>query len=192
MNDRAFRLDFFIAICALLVSAITAGASAYQTWIIGQQFGASVWPYLSTDTTFTAHGVEVALVNDGLGPALVRSAQLYIDGNPVPSWKQFFLTISRDPIVKTHVQRRTASARATSIDASTIVRAGESKNLLALNIDAASLSSVLARHQLRLEFCYCSLNDRCWTLRATPGKSTNDVPQQVAHCEIGSKIDTGF
>jgi hypothetical protein len=31
MNDRAFRLDFFIAIAAVVISALTAGTLVYQT-----------------------------------------------------------------------------------------------------------------------------------------------------------------
>jgi len=47
MNEKAFRLDFFIAIAALLVSAISAIALIYQTRVIGDQYAATIWPYLS-------------------------------------------------------------------------------------------------------------------------------------------------
>ena len=44
MNEKAFRLDFFIAIAALLISALTAGALVYQTRVIADQYAATIWP----------------------------------------------------------------------------------------------------------------------------------------------------
>ncbi|MGC2633018.1 MAG: hypothetical protein WA215_02280 [Candidatus Cybelea sp.] len=56
MNDRNFRLDFFIAIAAVLISALTAGTLFYQTRVIGDEFAATIWPYLSVGTTYDTGG----------------------------------------------------------------------------------------------------------------------------------------
>ena len=42
MNDRTFRLDFFIAVAAVLISVITAGTLFYQTHVIGDEFAATI------------------------------------------------------------------------------------------------------------------------------------------------------
>ena len=97
MNDRAFRLDFFIAIAALLVSALTAGTLIYQTRVIGAQYAATIWPYLSVETTYdNPSGVTIALNNEGLGPALIHSAHLSVDGKDASSWYDYFIVLARE------------------------------------------------------------------------------------------------
>ncbi len=68
MRDRWLKFDTVVAICALLMSTLTAGAMVYQTRVIADQFSASTWPYLSVDTTYNPNNVEISLVNDGAGP----------------------------------------------------------------------------------------------------------------------------
>jgi hypothetical protein len=97
MNDRAFRLDFFIAIAAVLISAITAGTLFYQTRVIGDEFAATIWPYLSVGTAYDTGGETIEVANDGVGPALVRSAQLYVDGRKVRAWNDYLKALARDP-----------------------------------------------------------------------------------------------
>src|SRR5579863_2155170 len=113
MNDRAFRLDFFIAIAALLVSALTAATLIYQTRVIGHQFAASTWPYLSVSTTLDPQAISLDLANDGLGPALIRSAQLTVDGRPLPSWNAYFQTLAtEEPALRALFTRAAAQALA--------------------------------------------------------------------------------
>jgi hypothetical protein len=38
MNERRLRLDFVIALCALLISTVAAVATVYQTHVIARQF----------------------------------------------------------------------------------------------------------------------------------------------------------
>jgi hypothetical protein len=69
------RIDLLIAICALLISALTAAASLYQTRVIANQLSSSVWPYLGIAMSRepdTGH-LSFAIANDGLGPAIVRT-----------------------------------------------------------------------------------------------------------------------
>ncbi|MBV8375238.1 MAG: hypothetical protein JO302_06980, partial [Candidatus Eremiobacteraeota bacterium] len=133
MNERAFRLDFFIAIAALLVSALTAGTLIYQTHVIGAQYAAAIWPYLSVETTYdNPNGVTIALNNEGLGPALIHSARLSVDGKSVASWNDYFLTLAReDPRIRSFFTRMQAAVQrglvprvtiATSTVASTAIR----------------------------------------------------------------------
>ncbi|MFY9665426.1 MAG: hypothetical protein WAK19_13335, partial [Candidatus Cybelea sp.] len=86
MDEKRFRFDFIIAFCALLISTIAALASVYQTRVIGEQLSATVWPYLSIDRTFNPQAVSLSITNYGLGPALIRSAEIELDGKKVRSW----------------------------------------------------------------------------------------------------------
>ena len=51
VNEKVFRLDLTVAVAALLISGVAAGASAYQTYVIRKQFSATVWPYLTYITS---------------------------------------------------------------------------------------------------------------------------------------------
>jgi hypothetical protein len=195
MNDRAFRLDFFIAIAALLVSALTAGTLIYQTRVIGAQYAATIWPYLSVDTTYdNPSGVTIAIDNDGLGPALLRSAQLSVDGKEVSSWNEYLLALVRNDVrIRSFFKRMEAAALSghpppltitTASIGSTTIRPGQSKVIFKLWSSSPGLVPLdaVAQHPMTIDFCYCSLNGSCWTLHATPGKNGGPNPHPVSQC----------
>jgi hypothetical protein len=204
VNDRAFRLDFFIAIGALVISALTAGTLIYQTRVIGDQFSATIWPYLNVETTYTtANGESIELVNNGLGPALIRSAQLSLEGREMRSWDGYVLALAReDPAIRRFLLRvghGTAAGRpvplsivTASIGPTTTLPAGQSKTLLKFSSPVEGfipMKAVMA-HPIALSFCYCSLNGSCWTLRTTPGKASGTPPQPTSHCATAASIES--
>ena len=167
---------------------MAAGASAYQTWVINQQFGATVWPYLAVDTTTNPDGMIVALTNNGLGPALVRSAQISVDGRPASSWKDYVNGISKDPLLRNrHFHMHTST---TSVDASTTIRSGESLQLMAVQMKTPLAAVVIPRHPIGLTFCYCSLNEHCWELHTVVGQAGGPLPTPVRDCAVGARIES--
>src|SRR5579884_1412004 len=116
------RFDTIVAACALLMSAITAGAMVYQTRVLQDEFSATVWPYLAVSDYYGKDSFAIRLVNEGVGPALIRSAQIFVDGKPVSGWDDRFFTTLLGQKIRT-LHGSTLSDR--SIDASTAVRAGE-------------------------------------------------------------------
>jgi hypothetical protein len=199
MNDRAFRLDFFIAIGALLISALTAGTLIYQTHVIGDQFAATIWPYLSVGTTYNADGETIEVSNDGVGPALVRSAQLQVDGKVVRSWNEYVERLASDPELlpifrRTQAAVLSGSASKTtlsmsSIGPSTTLRPGQTDTLLKISLAGSIPTGVLTKHPITIDLCYCSLNGTCWLLHAAPGKISPD-PQQVPRCAGQAAIES--
>jgi hypothetical protein len=189
LSERAFRLDFVVAIAALLISALTAATLIYQTHVIGDQFAATIWPYLSLNSTYGVKGLNIQLVNDGLGPALIQSAQLSVDGRAVPTWNDFLQEFVDEPAVREMVLRASAKGSAppiemstASIGPSTTLRPGDARMLIAVSYAHPLPISVLTEKQLSLEICYCSLNGNCWLLHGTPGKDTRSTPQTVSRC----------
>lgn len=199
MNERAFRLDFFIAIGALLVSAFTAGTLVYQTRVIGDQFAATIWPYLTVGTTFAQNGETIEVANDGVGPALVRSARLEVDGKRLQAWNDYFDVLAHDPDMRKVFLRARAAAvtnpadrpiiSMTSIGPSSTLRPGETETLMRLSLAGGVPPEVLAKHPVALEFCYCSLNGSCWILRGMAGRINAD-PQSVSHCSSADAIQS--
>jgi hypothetical protein len=199
MNDRTFRLDFFIAISAVLISALTAGTLFYQTRVIGDQFAATIWPYLSVEATYDNDGEMISVVNDGVGPALIRSAQLQVDGRPVRAWNDYEQVLANDPATRTVWRRTLAIAlgrsnthptiSASSIGPSSTLRPGEARTLFRVVFVSNVPSQVLTKHTLALDICYCSLNGSCWSLHAMPGRINPD-PQSISHCVAGAAIQS--
>jgi hypothetical protein len=189
MNERAFRLDFFIALAALVVSFLTTATLIYQTRVIEEQYSATIWPYLSLDTTTNPDGIKIALTNDGLGPALVRSAQLTIDGKAVSGWPDF-LNVLKPEIGRITHGKASFGSTSGDTDESTILRPGTSSALLVIKgLRTQAEVDAIKRHAIGLNVCYCSLNGRCWLLHAFAGVSSSAGPHPVSGCPVGPHIN---
>lgn len=197
MKDKEFRLDFFIAIAALLVSAASAAALFYQTRVIGDQYAATIWPYLSASGSLGPRGFSVTVVNDGLGPALVQSAQLAVDGKPASGWSQYIDALLKEPEVRTFFATKRADFLAgRPVDGSmmfgpigpgTTIRAGDALTLMKIDFANAPTIAII-RHTILLKLCYCSLNKSCWTLVANYTKSAPEVTKPIAACATDTSI----
>jgi hypothetical protein len=192
VNEKAFRLDLTVAVAALLISGVAAGASAYQTYVIRKQFSATVWPYLTYITSSSADKFfELDISNPGIGPALIYSALVTRDGRAIE--RPVGPTIT--PALGQAIQPERAGAEAeekrrrlhgvSNMTASTIV-AGDvvpaGSKLELLRVEGKFLANrVIAdiRH-IDLTICYCSLLGDCWTKRlwddAVRPKSVRSCP----------------
>lgn len=183
--ERRLRLDFVIALGALLISTVAAAATVYQTHVIAQQFSATVWPYVSFDATTSPGSFEVDLRNDGLGPAIIRSVRLSFDGKPLASLETLVsMVLKREP------QARIAALAAlrageniritTSTPAAGMVIPANTKHVV-VRIDGAVLMRYFGPpvRRVGVTLCYCSLTGSCWTLNSHPD---NAEPKPVTSC----------
>lgn len=177
MNEKRFRFDLYVALLALIISGVAAFASAYQTYVIRQQFSATVWPYLTFTTRSSVDNYfELDVGNAGIGPALIRSAVVSRDGKPIdvasnptasPALSVAFRAdqeeANRDEAAaKFHGK---AGTTVSSIVRGDVVSAGSTLQLF--RVDGKFLTRrVMAdvRH-VDLQICYCSLLGNCWTKR---------------------------
>jgi hypothetical protein len=179
------RFDTIVAACALLMSAITAGAMVYQTRVLQDQFSATVWPYLSVEDDYDKGSVALRLINQGVGPALIRSAQVSVDGKPVAGWdKSFFTALFGQSITRSY-RRVGLQVADGSVDSSSALRAGDARTLIAIRIARPDLIHAALKHRVELRFCYCSINEKCWTLQTGPARS--GLPTPVSGCRT---VDT--
>ncbi len=82
---RRREWDGVAAIIAALVGLLALCVSGYTAYIQRQQVRAQVWPYLIAGNNDNEHSIEV--YNKGVGPAIVRSAEVWVDGKPQKDWK---------------------------------------------------------------------------------------------------------
>src|ERR1700759_5115006 len=86
LNRPAYRREWdgLAAVIAAFVGLLALGVSGYTAWLQRQQVRAQVWPYLEVGVSPAKR--EVTLYNKGVGPALLRSGQLFVAGKPQKNW----------------------------------------------------------------------------------------------------------
>jgi hypothetical protein len=182
MNERRFRFDLIIAVSALLISTVAALASVYQTSVIREQLSAAVWPYLSIDRTYNPTGITISITNYGLGPALVRSASMQLDGKPRSSWNEVIATYVRlghEMHAKGRIQTTDAN-----LDGSVVLSPGATRRLFDVRADGTAIRAVKKVDDITMNICYCSLLGQCWE---TTSKQ-NAGPVARSSCPIGPSI----
>ncbi len=168
---KAIRLDLVIAVCALVVSGLATSASWWQTHVVARQLEAQVWPYLTITGTLSSKEVSYTLSNDGLGPAVIRSVVLSVDGKPQPTMVDAMHAL---------IGRMGTQAHALSMAApgpGTVIRVGGSVTML--HLTSPVLAPKLARQtgRVALRVCYCSIVGGCWLK-----ESQQSDPRIVASC----------
>jgi hypothetical protein len=156
---RGIRLDLIIAVCALLMSSLATAASWWQSRVVAEQLSSQVWPYLTFQTTYDPNYVALDITNDGLGPAIVRSVVLTVDGKVYSDPRLAFRRIFRP-------EKGKASAQLRSISPGTVIRAGADALLFRLNAGWASRQYAAASNRVDLRVCYCSVLANCWLISA--------------------------
>ncbi len=185
MGEKRFRLDFAIALGALLISTIAAISTVYQTRVIAQQFSATVWPYVTFDRTNSPSMMELDLRNDGLGPAIVHGVTIDLDGKHVSSLEAALTDVFKaQPQATKRIRAAAAHGNGgLSITTSTphagMVVPANAKHVL-VRLNGAVLVSGLGPSLLNLKvsLCYCSLTGSCW--RQTLAE--DQTPVAVASC----------
>jgi hypothetical protein len=183
--ERRLRLDFIIALCALLISLVAAAAAVYQTHVIAQQFSATVWPYVSFDITNSPWEFDAELRNDGLGPAIIRSASITLDGKPQPSLEKIVsLVAQREPQAAIAARAALRAGQTVRISTNTphagMVIPANAQHVVVRLTGAVVVHYFLADVQrVEIRLCYCSLTGSCWTLASHPDDAE---PKPVASC----------
>jgi hypothetical protein len=185
VDDKRFRLDFVVAIGALLISTVAAVATVYQTRVIASEFSATVWPYVSFDTTYSPSLVEVDVRNDGLGPAIVRSVAITWDGKPQPSLEALFAMLAaRNPRAVSAVRAAVRAGAAIKLTTSTptagmVIPANAQHEIV--RMEGAALIALFrpSLHRFGLSLCYCSLTGSCWIQRF---QRADQEPSAVRSC----------
>jgi hypothetical protein len=174
MNEKRFRFDLFIGLCALLVSCVAAAASAYQTYVINQQYQASVWPYLRFSFSSDDQQLSLTVKNYGLGPALIRSFEITLNGKPVASLSPY--------VVSLESPKERGSVGFEVMGQGSVLPASETAPLMTVAKNPTVVRALLARQgAIDISICYCSLLGRCWMQRM---QDSSSEPRDVRYCPL--------
>lgn len=168
--------DIIMSVSAITISVISLVVAIEHGRTQHDLLAASSWPFLGgwiSDGSDADHKIQIGVVNSGVGPAKVKSFELFYKGKPVSSGLDLLRAccgLSSDPaVVKTQLQ----GGLSFSLIDESVLRAGDDVKVLTLSrLPQRPVTEKLA-HALRdLSFrtCYCSVLDQCfvgdmWTTR---------------------------
>ena len=149
-----------ISVLALAVSVFALAIGTWQTRLMQSQARASVWPYLSIGYTYTS-GVDAdaflwTIDNNGVGPALVQSVSMRLDGKPMRNWNEVLVALGSKQRANMATTSFAGSVIPPSTNRETTVSA-----IRANDRDVAALFKG-AIERFRMDICYCSVYDDCW------------------------------
>jgi len=152
---RKWETGLILGIIALLINIITVSVYINQTRIMRSQQHVAAWPYLEWRAIFNEDdGFSLNIRNNGLGPALIKSVRIKVDGKEFANMDSLFvqhLGTSYFPHLQSGVQNR-------------VLPAGESvKRVEVTDIDWAwKLFELIQYHQFEYEICYESVYGDAW------------------------------
>ncbi|WP_417449185.1 hypothetical protein [Kordiimonas sp.] len=194
--ERGWRLskdtlNLVIAVCAVLISAASFVASYMQSEAAFRQVKAETWPYLqldsgNVDSVTGDRIITVKLENVGVGPADVKSFELYYKDEHVKTVYQF-IPMCCAAASDMRMPALTAAGFITSTPAPKILASGAASLVFALpeTTENAALWAVLdkARFDLRARGCYCSLLGECYETDFV------SAPIGVEACRVNPKLN---
>jgi hypothetical protein len=192
---RGLRFDLVIAVCALLISTLATGASWWQarvlqaqTRVLQEQLGAQVWPYVSVSEGYNHDTAEIDIANDGLGPAVLRSAIVFVNGTPRSNFVDLMHAILGPHIIARAPHGEKMNISVNDVSVGTVLRPSESTTILALTSKTYAKKFIAAFPRTSFRVCYCAIiPGKCWlsdsasTRDPQPMPACREIPNDLLH-----------
>ncbi len=177
---RRFNLELLLGISATFLSLAALVVSIFQTKIAREQQQASVWPYLQTEVFVTNDAdpakdrLEFKLMNNGVGPALLKQVTVSYGGKPYRTHIEAFDTaINEDSLYAGSEAYRT-------IDLDKVIKANEEWTVYEVSQSRKAvqlINKIVNDSSFHLTIRYGDVYGNCWQLdqsKVTPlGKCAN-------------------
>jgi hypothetical protein len=163
------HFDAIVSIAAIFISAVSLYVAIEHGKTERQLVAANVWPFLReirSNGYGPEGGIAIGYSNVGVGPAKVRSFELFYRGQPVGSGLELLRKccgLANDPA---GVAKALPKGIYYSAADQTVLRPGEENAVLIVHRVASApavpnaFASALA--DLSFSVCYCSVLDQCW------------------------------
>ena len=146
--------DMIVALSAVFISLCTFAVSGYGAWLQRHHDRAEVWPHVELSLVNTPEQSTLSIDNTGIGPAIIKSLVVTVDGKPARNW----------PDVLTAVLGRAPDAFNQSTVVSRALRAGDHVTLIGLRRVDLPTGSIAKFARVGIEICYSSVFDDSWRL----------------------------
>jgi hypothetical protein len=165
--ERRIRWDALAAIIAALIGLLALCVSGYTAYIQRQQVRAQVWPYLISGNNDLTQSLTVG--NKGVGPAIVRSVQVRVDGKPQTDWNHLVVTLGLPPH---HFIQQTINHD--------VLSPGEEMQIIRFpDKDLWERFNAAALDRMAIDICFCSTLGECWISGNGNLIGSSSMPLQV-------------
>ncbi len=161
-TERIFvRLSFWqtvLSVVGVFIAVLALYAALTESEAVRQQTAAAVWPFVQISVedfdTGEDAGFTLSFTNAGVGPALVRSLRVIVDGEPMLDVAHIVAHLGG--VLDDQVGRSFVSDRVLSPD--------ETVNLISVTEPglARRFQSAIANPENSVTYCYCSIFEDCW------------------------------
>jgi hypothetical protein len=169
------RPDMIVGLSALMVSLVAVLVGVYSAYVDRAYARASVWPSVQLARSYNSDEEQASFaylaINNGTGPALIKSVKITLKGQPVANWSEFLrLTNIVQP---SYVQSQLNNS---------VIPANQ--RIVAIqSTDKKLVDGLLALEEhMQVEICYCSIYDECWQV------NKNNQVSDVASCELLTEL----
>jgi len=170
MNKKWYKQpEMIVAWSAMFISLLALLATMYEANLERENQLLSIWPRLVVQAHISdRRGYKIEVSNKGLGPAIVKTAKITIDGNPQDSWKDVF----------NELKLTGSFSIITNPLNSTIISQNETVEVVKIDDAQAGYKASKGSQRVDLEVCYCSVYDDCWLV------SKNNQYKSVNQCMV--------
>ena len=199
---RGVRIDLLIAVCALLISSLAAGASWWQarvlsaqTEVLQEQLGAQVWPYVTVNAGINSDTVRFGITNQGLGPAVLRSASVLVDGVPRVGFTGLLHAILGPKLIARSPHGERLGFTVDSGPPGSVIRPGEETIGFSFTSKRYAGRFLAGYRRMSFQICYCAIiPGKCWrsdsatTKDPEPVQSCPEIPNDLLHTSALDEI----
>lgn len=177
---RSTLAERWLSASAAVVAATALGVSIYQAYITREQQRMSVWPYVTQDNTGSDSSYARRVHNVGIGPALVRSVTIAVDGRRVATWRELVMRARNVDSTSARLLTRGSAIMTSSVRRGHVLLPDANVELIRATGGPApaALRDMLNDDRVDLRVCYCSLYRECWL-----SSSLSMEPQPVRVCD---------
>jgi hypothetical protein len=167
------RTDRLLSICAIISALAAVVIAVYEVRSTREFQRLSVWPNL---VQYNSHVPGQAytrnLANNGMGPAVIRSFRVYVDGEPKTNWMA---------VMESLIGEVEPELIYSTVHPGKVVLPGTAEAILQLPAGERATRFWQAMQQGRIatHICFCSLYHDCWVAEA------GEEPQPIRGCRSG-------
>ena len=170
--------EWVITLVTVVTSVAALALGAYTAQLQRRHDSASVWPHLEFGITLAQQTSGMQVSNSGVGPAIVQSVAVSVDGRAVRSWPEVFkLVLDTSP-------PKYSSASVSD----RVIRAGETVNWFQLPTDILPPDIQARIARVAIEVCYASVYDEHWIV-ADAHAGQHSMWRSVKQCPTSSRSD---
>jgi hypothetical protein len=177
---RSDLTDRIMAVSAIIVAAASLSVAVYEAHINREYQKISVWPYV-TQSNSMVPGEPYArnLSNFGVGPALIKSVQVRVDGTPLRDWAEVSRALTGQAI---------PDLVYSSLHGGSVLLPDKTMTVVKIPPGDAALKfwEQAQTERLSIRVCYCSLYGDCWLSDSHTGE-----PSSVGACPVEADKEFG-